>query len=101
MDTERKRCGYCYGKFELLVNIKGKVEGNGRGGGTSVSSAVSDGNVRTPKPVTGFALFVKQNYSEVKKTNISLQHKDVMKLLGQKFSQFKFSQNNDKESNNE
>ncbi|XP_075235108.1 uncharacterized protein LOC142332540 isoform X1 [Lycorma delicatula] len=101
LDTERKRCGYCYGKFELLVNIKGKIEGNGRGGGTLASSTISDANVRTPKPVTGFALFVKNNYSEIKKTNNSLQHKDVMKLLGQKFAHFKLSQNNDKETSNE
>lgn len=92
LDTERKRCGYCYGKFELLVNLKEKTQGNRRGGATPASSVYSDANTRTPRPVTGFALFVKENYGEIKKSNNALPHKDVMKLLGQKFSEFKLSQ---------
>ncbi|KAJ8980207.1 hypothetical protein NQ317_002220, partial [Molorchus minor] len=50
LDIERKRCGYCKGKFEILIN---KI--NKKGDTKSVPA--------TPKRVaTGFALFVKENY---------------------------------------
>ncbi|CAB3386457.1 Hypothetical predicted protein [Cloeon dipterum] len=57
LDTERKVCGYCKGKFELIVNNK-------------------KGTPREPK---GFALFVKENYKIVKQKD--MKHKDVMQLL--------------------
>ncbi|XP_012214515.1 germ cell nuclear acidic protein isoform X2 [Linepithema humile] len=68
LDIEKKRCGYCYGKFELLINK------------TTKSGTVQ---VQTPqKKPSGFALFVKQNYNSVKKEKNSRKHADVMKILG-------------------
>ncbi|KAJ8920688.1 hypothetical protein NQ315_004827 [Exocentrus adspersus] len=75
LNIERKRCGYCYGKFEILLN---KV--NKKGEAKSVPA--------TPKKeASGFALFVKENYSAHKQPH--LKHGDVMKLLGQKFQEMK------------
>ncbi|XP_063228256.1 uncharacterized protein LOC134534116 [Bacillus rossius redtenbacheri] len=67
-----KRCGYCFGEFELLLNTKNKA------------GVV----VQTPKPhrsPRGFARFVKDNYNAIKKSKPSLKHGDVMKLLSEKF----------------
>ncbi|XP_032664054.1 uncharacterized protein LOC116840865 isoform X2 [Odontomachus brunneus] len=67
LDIEKKRCGHCYGKFELLVNK------------TTKSGTVQ---VQTPKrEPSGFALYVKQNYNSVKKEK-NIKHADVMKILG-------------------
>lgn len=75
LDIERKRCGYCYGKFEVLLN---KVTKNGE---KKMVTA-------TPKKeANGFALFVKENYSKLRTPD--LKHGDVMKLLGQKFNELK------------
>ncbi|XP_025986841.2 uncharacterized protein LOC105195266 isoform X2 [Solenopsis invicta] len=69
LDIEKKRCGYCYGKFELLINR------------TTKSGTVHQ--VETPKrEPTGFALYVKQNYNSVKKDKSNMKHAEVMKLLG-------------------
>ncbi|XP_071559407.1 uncharacterized protein [Temnothorax nylanderi] len=68
LDIDKKRCGYCYGKFELLIN-----------------KTTKSGTVQVPTPKrepTGFALYVKQNYNSVKKEKSNLKHADVMKLLG-------------------
>ena len=76
LDIERKRCGHCYGKFELLLNKTTKA-------GTV--------QVQTPKKEpTGFALYVKQNYNFVKKER-NMRHADVMKTLGQQFSAVKIA----------
>lgn len=81
MDIEKKRCGYCYGKFELLINKITKT-------GTV--------QVQTPKKEpSGFALFVKQNYNSVKKEKNNIKHADVMKILGQQFSALKIAKKND------
>lgn len=77
IDIERKRCGYCYGTFEVLINKTSKK-------GETKSVPV------TPKKVTGFALFVKENYATYKTPD--LKHADVMKILGQKFSNLKVDQ---------
>ncbi|CAH1960021.1 unnamed protein product [Acanthoscelides obtectus] len=75
LDTERKRCGHCFGKFEVLINKISKK-------GESKSVPV------TPKrEATGFALFVKQNYSGYKTPD--RKHGDVMRILGQKFQEMK------------
>jgi hypothetical protein len=74
LDTERKRCGYCYGSFEILINKTSKK-------GETKSVPV------TPKPTKGFALFVKENYATYKTPDRN--HGDVMKILGQKFSSLK------------
>lgn len=79
LDIERKRCGYCYGKFEVLLNKKtrdGKIQ--------SVPS--------TPGKANGFALFVKENYADTKSPNLT--HAEVMKLLGQKFAELKIAKSN-------
>ncbi|XP_076176048.1 uncharacterized protein LOC143151112 [Ptiloglossa arizonensis] len=74
LDIEKKRCGHCYGKFELLLNK------------TTKSGIVQ---VRTPKKeLTGFALYVKENYNVVKKKH-NKKHAEVMKILGQQFSAIK------------
>ncbi|CAG9767543.1 unnamed protein product [Ceutorhynchus assimilis] len=74
LDVERKRCGHCYGKFEVLIN---KTTKNGE------TKAVLVGEKKT----TGFALFVKENYAKFK--DPSKKHGDVMKILGQKFAELK------------
>lgn len=74
IDTERKCCGYCHGKFELLINKELK-------NGSTQSVPV------TKKAPNAFALYVKQNYSILKKPN--LQHGDVMRMLGERFAQIK------------
>ncbi|XP_028131251.1 germ cell nuclear acidic protein-like [Diabrotica virgifera virgifera] len=75
LDIERKRCGYCYGKFEILINKTNK-----KGETKSVAA--------TPKKeATGFALFVKENYGIFKTPD--RKHGDVMKILGQKFQMMK------------
>ncbi|KMQ93974.1 acidic repeat-containing protein [Lasius niger] len=67
LDIENKRCGHCFGKFELLINKMTK-------------SGVKQ--VQTPKrEPSGFALYVKQNYNSVKKEKNNMKHADVMKLL--------------------
>lgn len=83
LDVERKRCGYCLGKFELLVTAK-------QGGGASSVTSGSDSMKSARKP-NGFALFVKENYSTVKKANSKISHSEVMKVLAQKFAQVKIS----------
>lgn len=85
LDIARKRCGHCYGQFELLVNRttrSGRVE------------------LKTPnaKQPSGFALYVKENYGAVKKER-DLNHKEVMKILGQQFSAVKISKQNDVKDN--
>ncbi|KYM89459.1 Acidic repeat-containing protein [Atta colombica] len=85
LDIEKKRCGYCYGKFELLIN---KITKSGTV------------QVQTPKrEPTGFALYVKQNYNSVKKEKSNMKHADVMKFLGQQFSAIKIAKKNDVTSN--
>ncbi|XP_046394806.1 acidic repeat-containing protein-like [Ischnura elegans] len=76
LDVQRKCCGICGGTFELFVNTKDE-------GGKSVP--------RTPRTPNAFALFVKENYKVIKSTQDKLQHKDVMKLLSEKFAEAKIS----------
>ncbi|XP_044743927.1 dentin sialophosphoprotein-like [Chrysoperla carnea] len=83
LDVNRKRCGYCYGQFELLLNKKTK---NG------VIKTVA--TPKATKQPNEFALFVKENYKTVKQESNNLKHGDVMKLLGQKFSALKMADNN-------
>ncbi|XP_033334265.2 uncharacterized protein LOC117225058 [Megalopta genalis] len=78
LDVERKRCGHCFGKFELLINK------------TTKSGTVQ---VQTPKrELNGFALFVKENYNSVKKDR-NVKHAEIMKILGQQFSAIKIAKN--------
>uniref|UniRef100_A0A6A7FXS4 Acidic repeat-containing protein-like n=1 Tax=Hirondellea gigas TaxID=1518452 RepID=A0A6A7FXS4_9CRUS len=72
LDIERKVCGKCRGHFQLLVNSKTQLHGTA--------------TPRTPGP---FALFVKDNYGDVKKSGSDLKHNEVMKLLGEKFKELR------------
>lgn len=77
LNMEKKRCGYCLGKFEILINKTSK---------TGKTQAV----LTTPKrEATGFALFVKENYAQVKTPQLS--HGDVMRILGENFQACKIS----------
>ncbi|KAF4527014.1 hypothetical protein B566_EDAN001561 [Ephemera danica] len=74
LDLERKVCGLCRGRFEILVR-----------GGSKAQPSPS-------KPPNVFALYVKEHYKVVKAGRKSLKHADVMKMLSQKFSEHKLAQ---------
>ena len=80
LDLNRKRCGYCHGKFELLIN---KVKKDG-------TKSQKKSTAKTKEP-SGFALYVKENYHSVKKSGAATKHGDVMKILGQQFSAVKLT----------
>ncbi|KOC69231.1 Acidic repeat-containing protein [Habropoda laboriosa] len=85
LDIERKRCGHCYGKFELLVNK------------TTKSGTIQ---VQTPKrEPTAFALYIKENYNSVKKER-NAKHGEIMKILGQQFSTIKIVKGQENLENN-
>ncbi|XP_033356150.1 dentin sialophosphoprotein-like [Bombus vosnesenskii] len=85
LDIEKKRCGHCYGKFELLLNK------------TTKSGTVQ---MQTPKrELSAFALYVKENYSSVKKER-NIKHAEVMKILGQQFSEIKIAKKQENFGNN-
>eukprot|EP00092_Neocalanus_flemingeri_P037609 GFUD01040945.1.p1 GENE.GFUD01040945.1~~GFUD01040945.1.p1 ORF type:complete len:876 (+),score=218.63 GFUD01040945.1:336-2630(+) len=80
LDTEKKVCGHCYGRFQLVVN------------GKTVQTKSVDGGVAAPakpKAPNVFALFVKENYKTYKVSGVS--HGDVMKTLSAKFSAAKIN----------
>ncbi|KAK7873517.1 hypothetical protein R5R35_008779 [Gryllus longicercus] len=81
LDLQRKRCGYCYGEFDLLVNKKPQS--------TKTASSGVQSSPKTPRAVSGFALYVKENYKTTKEKNSGLKHADIMKLLGTQFSGMK------------
>uniref|UniRef100_A0A1B6LDB8 SprT-like domain-containing protein n=1 Tax=Graphocephala atropunctata TaxID=36148 RepID=A0A1B6LDB8_9HEMI len=82
LDTDRKRCGFCYGKFQVFVTAKMST--------ASASAASGSDSVKKPRNPTGFALFVKDNYAAVKKQH-NVPHGQVMKLLSQKFAEVKIN----------
>ncbi|KAG6803363.1 acidic repeat-containing protein isoform X1 [Apis mellifera caucasica] len=85
LDIEKKRCGHCYGKFELLLNK------------TTKSGTIQ---MQTPKrEPSAFALYVKENYNSVKKER-NIGHAAVMKLLGQQFSAIKIAKKQENIENN-
>ncbi|XP_066981869.1 uncharacterized protein [Macrobrachium rosenbergii] len=86
LDTERKVCGLCFGKFELILNSRG------RGSKSSSSRTPSHGS-QTPRTPGAFALFVKENYNSVKKSRQNLKHVDVMKILSADFAKLKTGSN--------
>ena len=45
-----------------------------------------------------YNMFVKENFSAVKKANPGAPHRDIMKIISQKFHDFKISSSNDKEN---
>ena len=88
LDTERKVCGHCHGRFELVVNT-----GSARKGAAAQAAGVTpsgSGSVgKQPKPPTGFAKFVQDNYKVYKQPGTS--HAEVMRTLSEKFSAAKIS----------
>lgn len=84
LDTERKVCGYCYGKFELIVNSRSRGTNYNNSG-----TPASQGNGKTPRTPGPFAMFVKENYGSIKKSKQNLKHADVMKLLSAEFGKMK------------
>lgn len=83
MDIEKKRCGHCYGKFELLINR------------TTRSGRVQLQTPNCPKEIPDFARFVKENYHSIKSNRRSIKHREVMKILGQQFSAVKITKKQD------
>ncbi|XP_008204887.1 acidic repeat-containing protein [Nasonia vitripennis] len=79
LDLSRKRCGYCHGQFELLIN---KVTKDGM---------VQKKSTAQTKEPSGFALYVKENYHLVKQNGAGIKHGEVMKILGQQFSAVKLT----------
>lgn len=88
INIERKCCGKCFGRFELLINR------------TTKSGTVNPTphTAQSKKEPSAFALFVKENYSEVKKRNNNMKHGEVMKTLGAEFSKIKISTKTNKEN---
>ncbi|XP_033743369.1 uncharacterized protein LOC117329510 isoform X2 [Pecten maximus] len=78
LNTDTKVCGYCHGRFTLLSN-------------TGVSGSTPVGGGSTPRTPNKFALFVKDNYGDIKKREQNLKHKDIMKILSQEFAKSKIS----------
>jgi hypothetical protein len=76
LNVATKRCGYCYGVFELLVNTRRK------------SGTIAQHAVKSRSPV-GFARFVKENYGALRQSRTDIKHADIMRLLGQQFSALK------------
>ncbi|XP_059179276.1 germ cell nuclear acidic protein-like [Physella acuta] len=76
LDTDKKVCGYCHGKFEVFLtkDLLSETEG-------SVSSTPV-----TPRTPNKFALFVKECYS-VKRKETGLKHSDIMKILSKEFAE--------------
>ncbi|CAL4140815.1 unnamed protein product, partial [Meganyctiphanes norvegica] len=91
LDTTKKVCGYCYGKFDVLltsaINKGSQNENNTPSSNTPSTFQTPKATPRTPNP---FALFVKENYNTIKKSSgTNLKHGDVMKLLSAEFSKLK------------
>lgn len=72
INTEKQVCARCKGQFKLLRN-------NG-------SFSVASRTPVTPKPPSGFALFVKDNYGSVKKSTPRISHKETMQILSAQYS---------------
>ena len=79
LDLERKRCGYCYGQFELVLNHENVAKSNLSRTKLSPKSA-------SARPLSKFALFVKDNYGKVKAEKPTLKHGEIMKELGKNFA---------------
>lgn len=93
LNLEKKRCGYCYGEFELITNKinKNPVPNNFPVEYTDPLKELYKLNdvqekPKLPKKPSKFALFVKDNYGRVKKENPLSKHGEIMKLLGSQFA---------------
>lgn len=94
MNLEKKRCGHCYGEFEL---IKNKINNNPIPNNNfpvvhedPLKELYSLNDIhqkpKPPKKLSKFAIFVKENYSRVKRENPLSKHGEIMKLLGSQFA---------------
>jgi len=91
---EKKRCGYCYGEFELIVNKAKNNPSSNNNFPVVYTDPVNElynlndmqTKTKLPKKLSKFALFVKENYNQVKRENPSSKHGEIMKLLGSKFA---------------
>lgn len=95
LNLEKKRCGFCHGEFELIVN---KINNNPPTTSNNLPIVYTDPlkelyNLKdiqkepiAPKRPSKFALFVKDNYGRVKQKNPLLKHGEIMKLLGSQFA---------------
>ena len=79
LNTDLKVCGYCYGKFELIVN-KNSVPSTPKSQGLPTPAKTP----KTPKTPNPFALYVKENYNSVQKSG-KKRHTEVMKILSEDF----------------
>jgi len=80
LDTEKKVCGHCHGKFKLVVNATSTNNKENNANGVTGSA---------PKTPNAFALFVKENYKHHKKEGVT--HKNVMEVLSLEFKKFKLN----------
>jgi len=71
LDVDSKVCGYCRAPFQLLY-----------------SSSKSQSTV--PRTPNQFALFVKDNYASVKRSQPGMKHADVMSVIKTQYQQSKF-----------
>lgn len=97
LNLERKRCGYCFGEFELIVN---KINNNPIATNNlpdvytdplkqlyNLNNDVQHNiKPKLPKKPSKFALFVKENYSKVKQANPLSKHGEIMKILGSQYA---------------
>lgn len=91
---EKKRCGHCFGEFEL---IKNQINNNPIPNNNfpvvhedPLKELYSLNDVqqkpKLPKKLSKFAIFVKENYGRVKRENPLSKHGEIMKLLGSQFA---------------
>jgi len=94
---ENKRCEHCYGEFKLIKNkiINDPIPNN------NFPVAHEDPlkqlynyhlndvqqKPKLPKKLQKIPIFVKENYSRVKRENPLSKHGEIMKLLGSQYSQ--------------
>ncbi|MCL4119595.1 UNVERIFIED_CONTAM: hypothetical protein GTU68_028040, partial [Idotea baltica] len=76
LDTEKKVCGYCYGKFELLVNYASKNPSQTSHGAKKALNSIPKAAPSTPRTPSAFALFVKENYGPMRRTQTASKHGD-------------------------
>jgi hypothetical protein len=70
LDTNAKVCGYCSAPFQLIKS---------RGG----AAVIEGGTPRTPNK---FALFVKDNFASVKRSNPGVEHGKIMAIISSQYS---------------
>lgn len=94
LNLEKKRCGHCFGEFEL---IKNQINNNPIPNNNfpvvhedPLKELYSLNDVqqkpKLPKKLSKFAIFVKENYGRVKRENPLSKHGEIMKLLGSQFA---------------